>query len=99
MRLSGREEEDLPVTLEAEEDAAEDEDGEEMTAVIEEEIEMSTFETGIETREAENVTESEIEIGATRETLGCVDHQSRGHDHQREMHEIFGIVTGIYPQD
>lgn len=90
----------MSATLEADEGAAEDEDGEEeMIAVIEEEIEMSNFETDIEMREAENVNESEIEIGATREILGCVDHQSGEHDHQREMHGIFGIVTGIYLQD
>lgn len=99
MRLSGREEADLAATLEAEEGAAEEEDGEDETiAVIEGEIEMSTFETGIETREAENVTGSEIETGATRETLGCADRQSGELDHQREMGEISGIVTGIYLQ-
>jgi hypothetical protein len=40
MRLSAREEADLVATLEAEEGAAEDEDGDEMIAVIEGEIEM-----------------------------------------------------------
>lgn len=104
MRLSGREEADSAAISEAiseaEEGAAEDEDGgDEMVAVIEREIERSTFETGIETREAENVTESETETGATREILGCADRQSGEHDRQREMHEIFGIVTGIYLQD
>lgn len=99
MRLSGREEADLAATLEAEEGAAEDEDGEDETiAVIEVEIEMSTFETGIETREAENVTGSETETGATRETLGCADRQLGELDRQRGMDEIFGIVIGIYLQ-
>lgn len=99
MRPSGREEAGLAATLEAEEGAAEDEDGEdEMIAVIEGEIEMSTFETGIETREAENVTGSETETGATRETLGCADRQSGELDRQRGMGEIFGIVIGIYLQ-
>lgn len=99
MRLSGREEADLAAILEAGEGVAEDEDGEDETiAVIEGEIETSTFETGIETREAENVTGSEIETGATREILGCADRQSEGLDRQREMDGIFGIVIGIYLQ-
>lgn len=99
MRPSGREEADLAATLEAEEGVVEDEDGEDETiAVIGGETEMSTFETGIETREAENVTGSETETGATRETLGCADRQSGELDRQREMDEISGIVIGIYLQ-
>lgn len=100
MRLSGREEADSAATLEAEEGAAEDGDGQdEMTAAIAGEIEMSTFGTGIETREAENAIESETETGATREILGCADRQLGEHDRRRVMDEISGIVTGIYLQD
>jgi hypothetical protein len=100
MRPSDREEEVLQENSGAEEGEAEDEVGlEEMIAGIGEGIEMSTFETDTETREAENVNESESETGEIREILGCADHRLGERDRQRGMREISGTVSGIYPQD
>lgn len=82
-------------------DEAEEGEGglEEMIAVIEEEIGISTFETDTEMREAGSASASESGTGEIQETLDCADHQLEEHDRRREMREIFETVSGIYPRD
>lgn len=65
------------------------EDGlEETTAVIEEGIETSTFETDTERREAGSGSESESGTGESKETSGCADPQLDEHDRRREIFVI-----------